>query len=268
MVIQTKKGNINVPMTAQEIRYADFLPYHAAVKAMYSEATDTGEGYELPLEKSIEHITAAVNSYFKYDKESLATVQELPFEHEKGGFGFGKHITVCAIYWQLYDLIMNYQPKESKRFSFKLGGSTFEIGNNSIGNLAEYEFRKQLKQPLELTGGEVTEVLALRTLIQEQVKEMEGQPKLDLIYTGDIRQIAILCRRKAEKLPSGFAERQAFVDARVQLFKDLDMATILDANFFLSDTIMKSLQTKLTTYFLKVSKANAKVKQPSKLRIA
>lgn len=268
MVIQTKKGVIKVPMTAQEIRYADFLPFHAAVKAMYEEATDTGEGYELSLEKSIEHITAAVNGYFKYDKESLATAQELPYDHENSGFGFGKQITVSAIYWQLYDLIMNYQPRESKRFSFKLGGSTFEIGNNSISNLAEYEFRKQLKQPLELTGGEVTEVLALRTLIQEQVKEMEGQPKLDLIYTGDIRQIAILCRRKAEKLPSGFAERQAFINDRVQLFKDLDMATILDANFFLSTGIMKSLQMKVTTYFLKVGKQNAKTKQPSKLRTA
>ena len=265
MIVKTSKGDLNIPYSASEIAYKDYLPFSKGIEALIAKGEKKEDGsIYVPLEVSIEATVNAVKEYYKRDKEALVIIEQLPFESENGGLGFGQTVTILAIYQQIYSLILSFEPKKTKRFSFKLGGSTYEVQNASVQNFSRYEFNKAIGLPFDFTGGEIGEILSLRSVIQEQAPQLEGQQLLNLIYTGDIKQLSIVCRKRGEQLPSDFAARQAFINSRMELFKDLDMATILTANFFLSNTITESLQMKLLAHFTANGKA-AESKKVTKL---
>jgi len=262
MIVQTSKGNINIPYSASEIAYKEYLPFSKGIEALIAKSEKKEDGFAyIALEDSIEYTVKAVKEYYKNDPEALAVIDQLVFDSENSGLGFGQDVTIMAIYNQIFSLIMGFEPKKTKRFSFKLGGSTYEVQNASVQNFSRYEFNKAVGLPFDFTGGEIGEVLSLRSVMQEQATQLQGQDLLNLIYTGDIKQLAIVCRKRGEQLPSDFAARQEFINKRIQLFKDLDMATILTANFFLSTTITDSLQMKLLAHF----SANGKVTESKKV---
>lgn len=67
--------------------------------------------------------------------------------------------------------------------------------------------------------------------------EAAGDPKGNEVFGFYLRLLAILCRRKGERLPFDDAERAAWIDQRANHFKEIDAHTALQLDFFLTTTL-------------------------------
>jgi hypothetical protein len=76
---------------------------------------------------------------------------------------------------------------------------------------------------------------AARQAYREQV-EIEGDPDGSLMFTYYLKLLAVLTRREGEQLPVEDSTREHWVQNRAAHFQDIDAATALDVDFFLTGT--------------------------------
>jgi hypothetical protein len=91
---------------------------------------------------------------------------------------------------------------------------------------------------------------AARQAYREQV-EIEGDPDGSLMFTYYLKLLAVLTRREGEQLPVEDSTREHWVQNRAAHFQDIDAATALDVDFFLTGTSRYSESGQRAGGFLK-----------------
>lgn len=74
-----------------------------------------------------------------------------------------------------------------------------------------------------------------RQAYREQV-EIDGDPDGSLMFTYYLKLLAALTRRDGEHLPVDDSTREHWLQTRAAHFQEIDAATVLDVDFFLTDT--------------------------------
>jgi len=70
--------------------------------------------------------------------------------------------------------------------------------------------------------------------------EKAGDPNGSLIYSTYLKTLAILARKDGENLPFKDSEREAWIQNRASFFSEIDAATALNVDFFLSSILRNS----------------------------
>lgn len=73
-----------------------------------------------------------------------------------------------------------------------------------------------------------------RQAYREQV-EIDGDPDGSLMFTYYLKLLSVLTRRAGEKLPTEDSTRESWIQNRAAHFQDIDAATALNVDFFLTD---------------------------------
>lgn len=244
--LQTTDGEkliLPIPQSAAEISLDDYHEFEfARRKYLASDETETVVTKAACLEAIYGEAVYSLQAY-----------------SENEGFNVGQDITLGALYHHI-EMLCQYQPNqaafESKaEVAFNLGGKTFHLHGNSAPLLLGALMNKKV------TTGEVAEFEALEKEHNEYLTLLDkGKAKndnvKDLCYTLRLKQIAILCREKGEKLPFAPSELEAFINKRIQFFHDhkLSLGVAKDMAFFLQIKQMKFVQHLQTIQSSQVSK--------------
>lgn len=99
------------------------------------------------------------------------------------------------------------------------------------------------KQIQELPEGSLAVPIVNRAAAQVIASETEaaGDPNGSQLYSMYLKMIAVLCRKKDEKLPFDDAEREAWINERADKFRRIDAQTALNVDFFLTN-ILKNFE--------------------------
>lgn len=213
---------VRVPDTMQEVRLEQYVNF---LKAM-EPVRESDQNY-------IPNVVKAISEFYGVDMNTLLTVR---FKGEEV-----KLIdSLTPLYWHTQKLISEYNPTLRKggdltikyrKQSFTLRGMTLKGNFDDLSTLEAYE------------------CLEAKRLFHE--KDEEG---LDIngnyLYTQYLRIIATLCRKKGEDLPLNDLKRESFITERINFFRDIDAATAMDVDFFLSNSLGLSDPSLKTVGFL------------------
>lgn len=103
-------------------------------------------------------------------------------------------------------------------------------------------FDKMVNEKIEALGKSASNgQLAVITdagakMYREQV-EIDGDPDGSLMFTYYLKLLSVLTRRSGEKLPADDSTRESWIQNRASHFQDIDAATALNVDFFLTDTL-------------------------------
>lgn len=81
--------------------------------------------------------------------------------------------------------------------------------------------------------------------------ERAGDPNGSLAFTYYLQMLAVLCRKQGEQLPFEDSVREAWIQNRAFYFQEIDAATALEADFFLTSTLPYSVERPPAVGFLK-----------------
>ncbi|MGL4638108.1 MAG: hypothetical protein ACRCVX_00010 [Shewanella sp.] len=118
------------------------------------------------------------------------------------------------------------------------------------------------KKITELAGMQIKEnggndpdgkIAAASDKLYKMELERAGDPDGSLAFSYYLRTLAVLCRKKDELMPHKDSEREAWIQQRAAHFQDIDAATAMEADFFLSSTLPFSERRPAAVGFLKNS---------------
>lgn len=128
------------------------------------------------------------------------------------------------------DIVKSHQSPKSngKSFSFMYNGCRYYLsGKEWKGVLANNKF----------TNGEVLTAVETVGFFDKLIKE-NGDSDMSYQFQKDLTLMAILCRKKNEKLPSMLPDRLEFLQKRSEEFLQLPMDVVLDVTFFLTSIFL------------------------------
>lgn len=85
-----------------------------------------------------------------------------------------------------------------------------------------------------------TAVLKAAEQITAAEIEKKGDPNGSLLYSMYLKMLAVICRKKNEKLPFDDAEREAWINERASHFRGINAQLALDIDFFLTSILPAS----------------------------
>ena len=150
---------------------------------------------------------------------------------------FDSDVTLMRLYVHIMNTIQYYKPvKPFLKYSLKWKGETYYIDPTEAFNALS---------GIDYTVGETITVLEFQKKAQEKIAE-KGDGSGNIGFNLGIQEVAILLRKKNEKLPFKRRERIRFIDQRARLFTDLPLDEILNIRFFFLNILMLSEITPTT----------------------
>lgn len=247
------------PVTVQELNWMEFNDIRATEQAFLqsvqlpevetdgdSAADPTPELSHLEqLERALEDSEASANHII----DLLAIVldgdwDQIPFsvpgdnvqELMVAGFRYNldtaltEELSLMRLYVHLVNIINGYEEKAvDPDFSLDWKGQTYYID--------PLEAYKALSG-MDFTAGEAITVLEFQKKTLEKIAA-KGDRDCNLSFNLGAREIAVLLRKKGEKLPFKSRERISFINARVKIFQDLPLDIVLNIRFFFLNILEK-----------------------------
>ncbi len=148
---------------------------------------------------------------------------------------------IMAIYMSLINLVHNYEPKLTGSFQYK--GDTYVIDPDRVEDISTPSIGRSLSANQTIDS--------LQTEFFYSVKNEDGSFYMkDHKYHIDLALLAFIPEKvlpdgSLEKRPLDFKERERWTEKRREHFKDVDMATALDMDFFLRSSKLQSLNTRM-----------------------
>lgn len=246
----------NIPMTVEEMTYSQFLDMKAA------EKNHSGDFRNVIIESIIPYLKDPNDAY------------DMPFGEDKEDAQYrplvvGDDITATGLYLHLLYLIETYKGRVKDKdliYEFEHKGEKYQVNERGIKALSGMAF----------TVGEVVEVLQYQKLYTDMQRQFEKQNEMQTGQTGifdldcamefklGLQEIAVLARKKDEKLPVIKREKDAFIVERMQVFQDLPMSIVLDIRFFLLSGLKKLAATQITASIFGDVSGLVKTKQKKK----
>lgn len=227
-------AEINLPENMGEVKLSQYVNF---LKAM--ETAEEGKNY-------IPNVLEALSEFYDIDLHELAQAK---FSNSS------KFIdSVMPLYQWTSKLIQDYQPRLRKGEDLKIKYRGVEFICRGVSISGKFD---------DLTTMEAYECLEAQRLFR-QAEEESQDPNGNLMYSHFLKIVATLCRKEGENLPLGDVERDNFLSERIAFFKDIDAATALDIDFFLSSLLPGSDQYPKTIGFL--SRQSLKLVSETKFR--
>ncbi len=242
--------SIEVPVHVSQIKFSEFCDFRQLEAQYLNDEEMNPAEVAVLLKNAIGKIVSGelhplpVNHEGDNPKEILNTSYRL---------GVGDPLSLNRIYAHLVTIIQEYAPdKIPQTFRTRLFGKKFIIQRDKVARIL-------LDDPL--TTGESLEVLEYQ---RRATKRMETSPKDtgNIDFNLGLRELAILVRQKGEELPAIRDERIRFINARMNLFKDVTLDIILDIRFFFASSLIGYTQKNLSYTFGKDLQATiSRIKQ-------
>jgi hypothetical protein len=217
-----------------------------AVAAFYNISTQTLFDAAAGLNTDAESFAGSVSSLYAYATRLIADFTP-KLSTTPGGRSFtykGDKYTIPAILEQaiagefiLPDLTVGEVIEVSELSRFR--EQTMTVRADRDGAL-KVKFDKMVNERIAALGSKPTtdELNAIdearRQMYREQV-ETDGDPDGSLMFTYYLKLLAALTRRDGENLPVEDSTREHWLQSRAAQFQEIDAATALDVDFFLTD---------------------------------
>jgi len=228
---------VTLPETMRELPLNNYV-------AFLSEAQKPGN--------EVRQLCLAVSEFYAIDIE---TVEKLQFED------------VQVLFKYAVDVVAKFTPgtKKDEDCTFTYKGEMYTIprmlppvlaGATEIPPTLQTIDAIEIQEVIRLNKAETENLLKKYNTDFEGIKdaaiddyEAVGKAfdrRRDIIYSQNLRMVAILTRRNDEPLPVNDIEREKWITERAVHFKDIDAATALEIDFFLHGILIpykKTLQT-------------------------
>jgi hypothetical protein len=221
MKIQTDSGTINIPMHVDEIKYSEFLNFK-----MYEE-----EFFNAPAEEKPAALVDLVKNIYEVD------VTDLPFgspeeDYSEYFINLGDDLTVMRLYHHYINLINTFNPDIKNTYEIKYKGQKFYL--DAMGIMKSLE-------GAAYTAGEVITVCEYQRVLSKKTDSIDDSAAMSMKL--GLIEMAVLLRKKGEKLPSRQSERETFISNRAKFFSELSMDKVLAVRFFLLDILKAYVRT-------------------------
>lgn len=129
---------------------------------------------------------------------------------------------------------------------------TTQMRGDKDGQLRK-RFNDMVAETVELAGGidENNEIKTIGDRMFQMELERAGDPDGSLAFTYYLKTLAVLCRRKNEQLPFEDSKREIWIQSRAVHFEEIDAATALTTDFFLTNISVFSEEKPPFVGFLK-----------------
>jgi len=148
----------------------------------------------------------------------------------------GDELSVIRLYAHIVNTWNSYKPEAiNKVYKTTVDGDTYYLAGNAA----------QLLLGIGYTAGETFEAMEYQRrahLHIEQAPDQVGNIEFNLGLT----ELAILLRKKGERLPSSETERENFINDRKQVFSRITLDQVFNLRFFLGNLLLKTARQKLT----------------------
>ena len=247
-----KSYEVDVPYTGYEITYCQFIDFREAEQVAFGEDAEVDPGSSR---------IACVQSVCSGDIDVLPySLPDDAYLPEDFMVGLNEDLSIMKLYKHLVTVIQTF--KVEKDGKTKLRGPEIDYTYSTIYKGDEYFITPERAELMyarrPYRAGEWIEAVELERLLEFKKNLDKGNDGGALEFRMTLMQMAVILRKKDEKLPLNVAERNKFMNERAVHFKDLPLHTVLSVrDFFL--TSMKS-------YFMNQhSKSSSKAK-PEKER--
>jgi len=288
--IYTEEGySVELPYSVHGIMYEDFIDHfrvnemkwNAAIEDNtktpydneYANAIDMGEksrleklilSYELTPEQkegisnAQHYLISAIASIVSGDVDKLPFYSAYKLEK---GFWYDPEsddemdLSIQGLYAHVVSLMEGYVPPSSSGKwleLFNINGTGYYFGEQSITEIANTGFEV----------GEFVVAMELRNDANDFSQKYDG----NMDFTLSLRELAVLARRKDEKLPLDDRQRTLWIDERVALFKEakLTFGEVLKVKFFFLHFGRESMIQELIGYSLNPRSSTRKVSRIEK----
>ena len=183
----------------------------------------------------------------------------------------GDELSTCRIYAHIITIIDTYKPEKIlKKFSVRHYADALPDGQHRKSKDKKITYYIEPDDVVRATNYKKTysnaEVLLTNIFNRNTAKGLKRGDLVssNLMFKLSIEEMAVLLRRKNEKLPVKRREQFEFVDRRKKVFRDLPYSTVLDVRFFFRITIAVYIVTILTAIFGKGKSKKAKTSSKRK----
>ncbi len=243
MIIEVKiQDNVleyDIPFSCREIKFQQFCRFKE-YETMYFEAVRN----DLPVDEIVELQMLMIGCLVKGDLEAipyggdLSALLKIEFQ-----IGMGADFTLTSVYAHLVVLINSYKPESVPDvLKIKHRKHTFVVKRIPVARLMNGR---------GLTTGESLELMEYQ---RRATKAMKAGAKgiANIEFSLGLSQMAILVRKKGERLPSSKGERDAFINERREVFKDMTLDVIFDCRYFFSAALLTFRKNRSTGFSSKV----------------
>ena len=219
MIASTTAGDINIPVDVSEIKYSEFLNFK-----LYEQ-----EFFDAPEEEKPAALVELVRNAYEFD------VDNLPFGSPDKEYTFltiGEEITVMGLYHHYINLINTFNPDIKNTYEIEYRGEKYYL--DPVGIMKSLE-------GAAYTAGEVITVCEYKRVLSKKTDNLDEDAAMNLKL--GLVEMAVLLRKKGEKLPLRQSERDAFISKRAKHFEDMSMDKVLAVRFFLLDILKAYVRT-------------------------
>lgn len=209
-------ATIGIPERPNEIRLSQYIDWVTALR-------DSRE-------KDENEVSTVIHAIREFSGVDISEIARARFGDENGTVTSGD---VMPIYTAISQAILSFKPR------------LWEEGDNYIEYQGEqYCVPKTFKGALsgaisysDLSTLEVIEILEFKRASELEAKANDGKVTASQWYSDYLRLLAFLLKKPGEDIPADGAQRDTFIKERMRLFKDIDLETALNCDFFLTSTL-------------------------------
>ena len=222
LIITVNGTTIEVPLTVSQIKFSAYIDYVCFVnREMKTEGAK--ENFHPNLIKALSYLVKGDLTKIPYAHKGDSKTKSLYDCMDDGKISLlriDNHLR-----WMLEEDFDPLDPQNTSLLNFEHEGEQYYLqGKEGAQWITQAPF----------TVEEVMLVLDTDELIDKRIKEQGGDPYGANWYTRDLMLMAILCRKKNERLPIDIVERTHFIDKRAREFAELTMDKVLAVTFFLN----------------------------------
>jgi len=241
----TNSTVINIPFHPGQMTYGQFIDFKKEEEFYHNLNVDDKEmSVEEHLISAVSHIVGDCSDIpFNIKGDSIRSMIDSSFMLLPG-----KEVSVMRIYAHIINLMNNFKLELSegknlidRSYCVEYEGEKYYIDPDSLDRNFGYERPFKTGEVLEAKSleRELNNLSKLRTA--NPIKDMDGGIEFGL----DMKILAIIMRKKGEKLPVQYRERKRFLTERAKLFSGLPMDVVLGVRFFFQSTLEGYVKTQI-----------------------
>jgi len=236
---------INVPFHPIESSFADFCDFkteeykYLELNRLTQEEKRPGRRGNYSL-KAGRQLVKALSQVVSGDLEQIPFSVDAQGEVAKLFDGYmikpGDELSILRVYAHVVNTYNSYKPELIPEvYQAEVGGERYYLTGNAA----------QMLLGIGYTAGESFEVMEYQrraNLHVERTPDQVGNIEFNLGLT----ELALLLRKKGERLPSNETDRENFINERKQVFAEISLDQVFNLRFFLANLLLKTGRQKLT----------------------
>lgn len=220
--------SLDIPFSVHEITFNDFCDFKTAEAKFLKGIEDKdGETATWALIEALNRLIEGPVNCLPLDVKGDDLQELIESEYR---IGIGDELSVNRLYVHIITTINTFLPESIPE--------VWELKSLGFGKSA---FRVLTKEPL--TTGEALELLEFQRRAARALEETPHEVG-NIDFTLGLTELALLCRKKGEHLPSERPKLDRFLNERRKVFAAATMDEILTLRFFLHRWLARSTKTR------------------------